>query len=326
MALRAAAIALLLAAPAAAGDFVRIDGGSFRMGDDGFYREEVQVRTVTVGAFEIGRTEVTNAEFRAFVDATGYVTTAERDLDPETHPDWPADLLKPARWSSRQPAGRTPTPARTGWRYVHGANWRHPEGPGSDIAGRDDHPVVQVSFEDAQAYADWAGGRLPTEAEWEFAARGGLDGARYVWGETYNPAEGWKANTWQGAFPTADARRTAITEPPPSRSFRAERLRAARHGRQCLGACRRLVGARPSRTRPDRPARPLGGAGRPLLPARDRPARRGQGRLLALRAGFLPPLPPRRPPAAGPRPRLEPYRFPRGAGFGVSRPDWRVRR
>jgi formylglycine-generating enzyme required for sulfatase activity len=219
MALRAAAIALLLAAPAAAGDFVRIDGGSFRMGDDGFYREEVQVRTVTVGAFEIGRTEVTNADFRAFVDATGYVTTAERDLDPETHPDWPADLLQAGSMVFAPPPADAEGPARTGWRYVHGASWRHPEGPGSDIAGRDDYPVVQISFEDAQAYADWAGARLPTEAEWEYAARGGLDGARYVWGETYNPAEGWKANTWQGAFPTADAAQDGFHGTAPVAQF-----------------------------------------------------------------------------------------------------------
>ncbi len=206
----AAALAALLLAPlpseaVEAGGMVRIEGGSFLMGSEEAYREEMPVRRVAVGPFLIGRTEVTNAEFAAFVAATGYVTTAERGLDPADHPGWPQELLSPGSMvfsPPADPAGRS-DPTRW-WRYVHGADWRHPAGPGSSIEGRDDHPVVQVSAEDAEAYAAWAGGRLPTEAEWEFAARGGLDGARYAWGEAYDPAAGWKANTWQGAFPAAD--------------------------------------------------------------------------------------------------------------------------
>lgn len=190
---------------AAAGEMVRIDGGTFRMGSEQHYREEGPVREVTVGPFQIGRTEVTNAEFAAFVDETGYVTTAERSVDPAEHPNWPELLLQPGSMVFAQPAEPVSLEdANAWWRYVAGADWRHPSGPDSSIDGLDNHPVVQVSPEDTAAYAAWAGGRLPTEAEWEFAARGGLDGAEYTWGEAYNPVEGWKANTWQGAFPSED--------------------------------------------------------------------------------------------------------------------------
>jgi formylglycine-generating enzyme required for sulfatase activity len=185
--------------------FVAIAGGSFAMGSEEHYREEGPVRQVTVGPFSIGRTEVTNTEFAAFVADTGYVTTAERALDPADHPGWPAALLEPGALVFSPPD----QPVELGnpmawWRYVPGANWQHPTGPASGIEGLGDHPVVQISPEDAEAYAAWAGGRLPTEAEWEFAARGGLDGAAYAWGETYDPVDGWKANTWQGAFPSQD--------------------------------------------------------------------------------------------------------------------------
>jgi formylglycine-generating enzyme len=184
---------------------VALEGGSFRMGSEDFYREEGPIRDVTVGAFQIGRTEVTNDQFAAFVAATGYVTTAETGLDPAEYPDVPEDLLVPGSMVFAQPARPVDLGnANAWWRYVPGADWRHPLGPDSSIEGLGDHPVVQVSPEDAAVYAEWAGGRLPSEAEWEFAARGGRDGASPASDDSYDPAQGWKANTWQGAFPSRD--------------------------------------------------------------------------------------------------------------------------
>ncbi|SFC58651.1 Formylglycine-generating enzyme, required for sulfatase activity, contains SUMF1/FGE domain [Nocardioides terrae] len=179
---------------------VEIEGGTFRMGSDDFYPEEGPVVEVHVDSFRLARHAVTNEQFAAFVADAGYITTAERPLDPASFPDGTLESLEPGSLVF------TPTTApvdlrdwRQWWRWVPGASWRHPFGPDSSIEGRDGHPVVQVSFEDANAYAEWAGLRLPTEAEWEYAARGGLDGATYVWGE--EPNDGTRANTWQGRFP-----------------------------------------------------------------------------------------------------------------------------
>jgi formylglycine-generating enzyme required for sulfatase activity len=166
------------------------------------------------------RTEVTNAQFAAFVAETGYVTTAERPLDPAEHPGLPPALLQAGSMVFSPPDRPVDLgDVRAWWRYVSGADWRRPMGPESDIEGLDDHPVVQVSFEDAEAYAAWAGGRLPTEAEWEFAARGGLDGAEYSWVESYDPAEGWKAKTWQGVFPQRDEEADGYHGTAPAATF-----------------------------------------------------------------------------------------------------------
>jgi formylglycine-generating enzyme required for sulfatase activity len=179
-----------------------VPGGSFLMGSNDFYREERPVRRECVGGFWIDPHPVTNAEFRRFVGATGYVTAAERPPDPLMYPDADPSLLVPGSLVFRKPSGPVGLrDYRAWWEYAPGADWRHPEGPDSTIDDRDDHPVVHVAHEDACAYADWAGKVLPSEAEWEFAARGGLEGARYAWGEDFAPEGRPMANTWQGRFP-----------------------------------------------------------------------------------------------------------------------------
>jgi formylglycine-generating enzyme len=183
-------------------DMIPIPGGTFRMGSDTHYPEEAPVHRVTVDGFRIDRTPVTNRQFRDFVRATGHVTFAERRPDPKNYPgalphmlyagslvfsppDHPVDLRNWGQW----------------WTLLKGADWRHPYGPKSTINGFDNHPVVHVAYADALAYAHWAGKDLPTEAEWEFAARGGLDQAEFAWGDELTPDGRQMANTWQGQFP-----------------------------------------------------------------------------------------------------------------------------
>ncbi len=181
---------------------IRIPGGTFSMGSDRFYPEEAPVRNVDVESFSIDAHTVTNEEFSKFVRKTGYVTVAERALDPADFPGAPIENLVPGALVFHMTAG--PVDLRDysqWWSWVPGASWKHPEGPGSSVKARPDHPVVHVAFEDAEAYARWAGKRLPTEAEWEFAARGGLDARDFVWGDEMEPGGKPFANTWQGEFP-----------------------------------------------------------------------------------------------------------------------------
>jgi formylglycine-generating enzyme required for sulfatase activity len=186
---------------------VWVDGGAFTMGDERFYPEERPLRDVDVTGFWIDRAPVTVAQFRRFVAATDYVTVAERPLEPADYPEADPELLVPGSLVFRPTRGPVDLgDVRNWWSYTPGANWRRPEGPGSRIAGRHDHPVVHVAWEDAAAYASWAGASLPTEAEWEFAARGGLHGAMFAWGDDHEPAGGLPANTWQGRFPWENLR------------------------------------------------------------------------------------------------------------------------
>lgn len=181
---------------------VLIDTGAFTMGSDDFYPEEAPAHRVQVDAFYIDRYPVTNAQFAEFVASTGYVTVAERPLLAEDCPGADPSALAPGSLVFRRPGERSALGKRVGcWSYVPGACWRHPYGPGSGIDTIADHPVVQVCFEDASAYAVWAGKELPTEAEWEFAARGGLDGAAFCWGDVESPGDAVMANVWLGEFP-----------------------------------------------------------------------------------------------------------------------------
>ncbi|MEO8285306.1 MAG: formylglycine-generating enzyme family protein [Chloroflexota bacterium] len=181
---------------------VWVPGGAFQMGSNDFYPEERPVHPATVVGFWMDKHPVTNAEFRRFVKATGYITVAERPPDPTNYPGVDPALLVPGSLVFRRPPQRVSLrDFRAWWAYVPGAYWRRPEGPGSTLGGRDRHPVVHIAYEDAEAYAEWAGKSLPTEAEWESAARGGLVGAIYVWGDEFAPGGRMLANTWQGEFP-----------------------------------------------------------------------------------------------------------------------------
>ena len=199
---------------------VHLSAGRFTMGEDRFYPEEAPVREAEVQAFWIDEHPVTNAQFRRFVKDTGHITVAETTPDRADFPDLTDDDLVSGSLVFRATTGPVALDDWTQWwAWVPGANWRHPEGPGSTLHGRDLHPVVHVGLEDALAYASWAGKDLPTEVEWEFAARGGLDRATYVWGDEFMPRGRIMANTWHGRFPWENLRPHGLDGTSPVRRF-----------------------------------------------------------------------------------------------------------
>jgi formylglycine-generating enzyme len=206
----------------ATGNMTFIPGGTFRMGSDSHYPEEAPVHRVTVDGFWMDKTPVTNAQFRQFVRETGHTSFAEIPPDPRDYPGAKPEMLYAGSLVFVPP--RHAVDLRDWsqwWQFMKDANWRRPYGPKSNINALEGHPVVHVSYVDALAYAKWAGKDLPTEAEWEFAARGGLDGSEYAWGDEFAPDGKQMANTWQGEFPHQNQLLDGFERTSPVKSFPA---------------------------------------------------------------------------------------------------------
>jgi formylglycine-generating enzyme len=203
-------------------DMVWIPGGTFRMGSEKHYPEERPVHRVTVDGFWIDKFPVTNERFRRFVETTGHVTFAEIPPNPADYPGALPEMLYAGSLVFVKPAGRVELgQIANWWQYMRGAYWREPQGPGSSIGDREQHPAVHVTFGDAEAFAQWEHKALPTEAEWELAARGGLDGAAYGWGHDFMPNDVPMANTWQGEFPWQNLNRDGYEGTSPVGAFPA---------------------------------------------------------------------------------------------------------
>ncbi len=280
-------------------DMVRIPGGTFRMGSDNHYPEEKPAHRVSVDAFWIDRTPVTNRQFEAFVRATGYVTFAEKPPDPRDYPGALPEMLyagslvftPPQRVANLRDWGQW-------WSFMKAADWRHPYGPGSDLSGLDDHPVVHVAFADAQAYAQWVGKDVPTEAEWEFAARGGLEDAEFAWGDELTLRRQADGQHLAGQLSHRESRSGRFRANVAGHGVPGQRLRRSGHDRQRVGMDDRLVYGGPS-----------SGCGQGLLHSEESAWRRraqqlrrsaadqdssqgDQGRLASVRAELLPALSP----------------------------------